>query len=194
MNAQSIVQILLETDPPPPAWRLIALAEASVHRPRRGKVYIASYRNEHGKQVQRTTGQRARAAAQAIADDWEAAARVQRAAQPAPPNKPIVRVRPGSAERAGGLLTQREVAMLLRISERAVRVIEQRAFDKIRNHPLLRQFWNEWRGRGLDEAGGPDGALSRLEMAALYSLARGPEELQVLRKVVLLMARPNPPS
>ena len=185
---KDIVRILVENDDPPPAWKLIELLEASVHRPRRGTIFIASYRDETGKQVWRSTGQRDRAAAQAIANRWEAEARRKRAAQAPRPAKPTIRVRPGSAERALGLLTQREVALLMRISERAVRETERSAFEKIRNHPLMREFWREWQGGGIEEADlGSAWQLSPSEMAAVYALAGTPEELLALKKVMALM-------
>jgi predicted aminopeptidase len=93
-------------------------------------------------------------------------------------------VRPGSAERELGLLTQQEVAMMLKISERAVREIERRAFEKLRRHPALRDIWREYQTGDIREAGlVVNGALSRAEIAAVYALARTPEERQALRKL-----------
>jgi hypothetical protein len=105
------------------------------------------------------------------------------------PKKPTIRIRPGSAERAAGLLSQKEVAAIMKISERAVRETERSTFEKIRNHPLMRQFWREWEGCKIDEAAlGSDWQLSDDEIVAVYNLARTPEERKVLRKVMALMA------
>jgi hypothetical protein len=188
MNIDEVIQILVGMDDPPPAYKLIELAEASVHLPRRGSIWMAAFRDERGKQVQRSTGQRDRAAAQAIADRLETEARRKRAAQPPRPAKPTIRVRPGSPERGIGLLSQKEVAVFLRISERAVRETERSAFEKIRNHPLMRQFWREWEGGEIDEAALRfDWQLSHDEIVAVYNLARTAEEREVLRKVMALM-------
>jgi hypothetical protein len=62
-----------------------------------------------------------REAALALAEQWEEEARQRRKSADALPKKPTIRVRPGGAEHGVGLLSQREVAVLLRISERAVR-------------------------------------------------------------------------
>jgi hypothetical protein len=99
------------------------------------------------------------------------------------PKKPTIRVRAGSAERAVGLLSQKEVAVLLKISERAVRAIERRAFDKLRRHPALREFWGEW--QGIEEAN-PQGdwQLSSAEVIALLGLARTSVERDLLIKLI----------
>ena len=94
MNTQDLVQRLLEGPQPSSSRELIGLPEASVRRPARGTIFVAAYRDETGRQVQRTTGTRDRAAAQAIADEWEAAAKRKRAALGPPPKKPTLRVRP----------------------------------------------------------------------------------------------------
>jgi hypothetical protein len=95
-----------------------------------------------------------------------------------------------SSIRAGrsspGLLTQREVATLLGISTRAVRGIERRAVNKLRQHPALRRLWQEWTGGTppfVEEAACD---LSREEVVALASLARTPEERSVLLKVFVV--------
>jgi hypothetical protein len=76
------------------------------------------------------------------------------------------------------------------ISERAVRKIEQCAFEKIRNHPVMRKFWREWQGGGIEEADlGFESQLSRSEIAAVFALARTPEERRLLRKVLALIDR-----
>jgi len=70
MSIEELLRILLEAEGPICIARLID--EASVHRPRRGSLWVASYRDETGKQVWKSTGERDRAAAQAIADQLEA--------------------------------------------------------------------------------------------------------------------------
>lgn len=112
------------------------------------------------------------------------------------PCKPTIRVRPGSGERELGLLTQREVAIILRISERAVRQIEKRAFDKIRRHPALREFWREWTTEEIKEAAlsvSTERPLTGAEIAAVYGLARSPAERQALRKLFALALGHNLP-
>jgi hypothetical protein len=68
VNAEEIVRMLLEADGPLHIYALID--EASVHLPRRGKRWVATFRDETGNQVWKATGQRDRTAAQAIADAW----------------------------------------------------------------------------------------------------------------------------
>src|SRR5262249_36564552 len=125
--------------------------EASVHLPPRGTKWVATFTDETGRQVWKSTGQRERSAALAQAQEWEREARAKRAAAGPSARKATVRVRPGSPERQGGLLSQKEIAALMKISERAVRSIERRALRKLRNHPALRQFWREWEGSEIEE-------------------------------------------
>src|ERR1035437_7864275 len=113
--------------------------------------------------------------------------KIKRATQIAPPRKPTVRGRRGSAEYEVGLLSQVEVAPFMHISERAVRDIERRAFDKIRRHPGLRAFWSERLTGEVEEAASQalaDWALTRAEIDAVYGLARTPEERQALSKLL----------
>jgi len=103
-----------------------------------------------------------------------------------------MRVRAGSGERELGLLSQAEVAALLRISQRAVREIERRAFDKIRRHPALRDSWREWTSGGIKEAASfvsREWALTGAEIAAVYGLARSRAERQALQKLFVLTQR-----
>jgi hypothetical protein len=86
------------------------------------------------------------------------------------------------------LLSQKEVGVILKLSERAIRAIERRAIEKLRNHPALKEIWREWQGRGIEEAHVPDWHLSRAEIDALYHLARTSEERRVLRKLMALIA------
>ena len=103
--------------------------------------------------------------------------------------------RQGSAQsssiRAGrsspGLLTQQEVAQLLKISTRCVRQVERRAFKKLRNHPTLRRLWQEWTGGTSPSVEEAANDLSREEVVALASLARTPEERSVLLKVLIVV-------
>jgi hypothetical protein len=186
MEPKEIVEILIQTDGPVSARRLV---EVSVHLPRRGTRWVASFRDETGRQIWRATELHDREPALVLARRWEGEAKRRRAAQGAAPPKPIIRVRPGSGERELGLLTQREVAAIMRISERTVRSIEKRAFDKLRRHPALRDFWREHETGEIAEAALParrTWALSRVEIAAVYALAETPVERQALRKLLAL--------
>ncbi len=187
MNAERIVECLLDLD------RLACLEdlvhEASVHLPHRGKIWVAAYRDEYGQPVWRTTGLSDRKAAQAKADAWEEAARRKRAAQGVLPKKPTIRVRAGSPEHQAGLRSQQEVAIILRLSTRAIRAIERRAIEKLRRHSALRSFWHEWETGEMEEAmtqAAGQWQLSQSEIAALYGLAQSPAELEVLRKLITL--------
>ncbi len=184
MGPHEIIEMLLKAGG---VVRARWLIEASVHLPRRGTRWIASFRNEEGRQVWRSTGIQSRRKALAIAQQWEEEARRKRAAQGVPPRKPTIRVRPGSGERELGLLTQREVAVILKISERAVRAVERRAFDKIRRHPAMRDFWHEWTSGEIKEAS--VWALTGAEVAAVYGLARSPAERQALSKLLAVLRR-----
>jgi hypothetical protein len=184
LSAKDLVQHLLEGRQP---WSSRELLEASVHLPARGTIFIAAYRDETGRQVQRTTGTRDRSAAQAIADEMEAAAKRKRAAASPPPKKPTIRVRRCGPEHQAGLRTQAEVAAIMRIGERAVREHERSAFWKLRHHPKLREFWREW--LGIEEGAIPGSAkwdLTSREIRALLALAEGPFERQALKKLIAL--------
>ena len=187
MNAEEIVGMLLEADGP---LRICALIdEASVHLPHRGTRWMATFRDETGKQVWKATGLTDRLAAQAIADELEAAAKRKRAAQGGPPKKPVLRVRRGSGERGLGPFTQAETAAIMRISERSVRQLQKSAFTKLRNHPALREFWREWQSGQVSEAVVPtpkELELSRAEIDALLSLSRTPIEEYAIRKLIAL--------
>ncbi|MGO9201354.1 MAG: sigma factor-like helix-turn-helix DNA-binding protein [Limisphaerales bacterium] len=192
MEPHEIVQVLIESDGP---VDIEALIEVSLHRPHRGTKWVAAFRDENGRPIWKTTGLRDREAALAVAQEWERAAKRKRAAQPAGPRNPTIRVRPGSAERELGLLTQKEVAAIMRISERSVREIERRAFAKLRRHPALKDFWREWVSGEIKEARmepSTEWALDQAEIAAVYALARTPEERQALRKLLALAEAPGP--
>ena len=173
-TARKIVECLFDRE----------LFEATVRCPPRSNRWVAVYSGpEPGKQVWRSTGLTDRDAALALARRWEAQARRERAASGALTRKPTIRVRPGSGEAAAGLLTQEEVAALLGLSVRAVREIERRAFEKLRRHPALRQFWRE-HGTGDVEEGAASGDLDGREVAALFALARTPMEQHALHRLL----------
>jgi len=185
MGPDEIVEILIQADGTVCARSLI---EVSIHLPRRGTRWIASFRDETGRQVWRTTGLRDHKRALALAKEWEAEAKSKRAAQGALPRKPTIRVRRGSGEEAIGLMTQREVATIMRISERAVREIERRAFEKLRRH--LRDVWREWLTGEVEESALQiiaDWTLTRAEIAAVNDLAETPEERKALRKLLAMV-------
>ena len=173
-TARKIVECLFDRE----------LFEATVRCPPRSNRWVAVYSGpEPGKQVWRSTGLTDRDAALALARRWEAQARRERAASGALTRKPTIRVRPGSREAAAGLLTQEEVAALLGLSVRAVREIERRAFEKLRRHPALRQFWRE-HGTGEVEESAASGDLDGREVAALFALARTPLERHALHSLL----------
>jgi hypothetical protein len=188
MTAEDILKILLEEARPDGAQALI---EASVHLGTRSRKFVASFRDEFGNQVWRSTGLTDRDAALALARKWEEAARRKRAAQSAPSKKLTIRVKPGSPEHLAGMLSQAEVAAYLRISTRAVREIEKRAIAKLRRHPALRQLWQEWTGEVDEATQAPGGrlALSQAEIEAFYGLAETSEERRVLEKLISLTQR-----
>jgi hypothetical protein len=68
MDAQRIAECLLDAD------RLACLEalihQASIHLPRRGRIWVAAFRDEHGNPVWKATGLTDREAAQAMADAW----------------------------------------------------------------------------------------------------------------------------
>ena len=178
--AASIVSTLL--DDPPPAKALVC--EASVHLPRSGSVWVASFTGSHGGQVWKSTGLTDHEKALVLARRWEAEARAQRSKLGRPDRRPTLRVRrnsPGAVR--SGLLTQKEVALLLNMSERGVREVERRAFQKLRQHPLLRQARQQYQAGELDEQ---QLELTPEEIEALFSLARTSEERGLLQRVLRL--------
>lgn len=109
VRPKDIVQILIETDSPVSARRLV---EVSVHLPRRGTRWVAAFLDGTGRQVWRSTGLREREPALALGKRWEADAKRKRAAQGAVPTRLTIRVRPGSAEKGLGCFSQKEVAWI----------------------------------------------------------------------------------
>ncbi len=150
----------------------------------------ASFRDETGRQRWRSTGTTDRKAALALANQWEEEARRMRGAGPRAPQKALIRAMGGSGKADAGLFTQREVAMIMQISERAVRNIERRAIDKLRRNRILRKLWREWNQQGeIEEESLPpnDCKLTTAEVAAVYALAQTPEERQVVQKMMTLI-------
>jgi hypothetical protein len=129
MNARQIVETLL--DP-------VSLCEASVHKPRRGNIWVATYTGPDGRQIWRSTGLESQDQALRKAKAWEAQARRQRIHNPE-------RGHPAIGD-AGGL-TQSEVADLLGMAVRGVRAAEARAIRKLKKHPIARQLWQDRFGR-----------------------------------------------
>src|SRR5437763_1413582 len=129
--AAQIIDLLLEEQPE----ERNQVSEASVHQSRRSQVWNAVFTGPEGGQVWRTTGLADRDQALLVAKKWEAEARAERARLGSTTRKPILRARRSASAAEVPMLTQREVAQLLQISERCVRATERRAFRKIRNHP-----------------------------------------------------------
>jgi hypothetical protein len=126
----------------------------------------------------------------AVAQRWEADAKRKRAAQRPVPPRLTIRVRPAGTERQRGCLSQAEVAIILRISERAVREIERRAIEKLRRNPIVKSLWSELKTGEIKEAASPASrqwTLSRAEIAAVYALARTPAERQAINKVIAIV-------
>jgi hypothetical protein len=158
------------------------LGEASVHRPHRSRIYVASYTGPGG-QCWKSTGTDDPAAAMVIARELEAAARAERGQSggAGQPQHCRHRQSPGGA---GGGLTQRQVAELLHISERGVRAIERRALRKLVQHPQLREIWRQYLAGELTEQVHP---LSAPEIQALLGLTRSRAERQTLLKVLAVI-------
>jgi hypothetical protein len=98
--------------------------------------------------------------------------------------KPVWRVCRPASDTGAGPLTQRETALFLGMSERAVREAERRAIQKLRNHPQMREIWQDYLSAELDEE---HLLLTQDEIEALFNLARTPEEQRVVRKVLALV-------
>lgn len=186
MTAEQLVELLLDGSPWIESFRL---NEATVRLPRRGTRWIAVFTGpEPGQQIWRSTGLTNREQALALAREWETQARRERAARGRIPHKPTMRVRPSGAEKAVGLLSQREVAAVLKISERAVREIERRAFSKLRR--ALRTFWREHASGEVEEGRRPetDGVdFTSTEISAMFAKTRNEFEREALRKLLGLI-------
>lgn len=176
MAAIEIVEILLSTLNAPSAKALI---EASVHLPKRGRRWVATYRDGSGQQHWKSTGQTDRAAALIVAQELEREARRAHAQQGVP-------IRPGSQRSNVGQFTQKEIAILMGLSERAVRDIQKRALRKLKQHPAARALWREWVGEGATST--LDLELTEAEIVAVYSLVRTPEEQRAVDKLMALVS------
>jgi hypothetical protein len=167
------VNLLLEQEALPDA----ILYEAAVYLPKRGRVWIAVFTGASGGQIWRTTGLTNRDEALALARKWEAEARAQRAIS----GKPSIR----AGHFAAGL-TQREVGLLLGLSERTVRKIERTALRKLFNDPRLKQLWQQYSSGELGEA---YTSLSAAEIVALFGMAQTSEEHELIKKILWLIQR-----
>jgi hypothetical protein len=141
MYAAQIVDALLDQN----GNGCLLLGEASVYLPPRSTKWVAVFTGiEAGKQIRRTTGLTNRRRALALALKWERQARAARSRGEGGSKKPSIRA---GASEDSGLLTQKEVAAVLGMSERGVREAERRAFSKLRTHPALRKMWKDYVGR-----------------------------------------------
>jgi len=177
--AQQIVQILLGEESVESH-----LLEASIHRPERSRVWQAAFTAATGGQTWRSTGLTNRDQALLVAKKWEAEARAERARLGGTVKRPVWRVRGPASDTGIGPLTQRETALFLGMSERAVREAERRAIQKLRQHPLMREIWQDYLSAELDEE---YLLLTQDEIEALFNLARTPEEQRLVRKVLALV-------
>ena len=178
--AKTIVEVLLGDRLLPH----LQISEATVHLPRRSRVWQAVFTGPEGGQVWRSTGLTDREQALLVAKQWEREARAERAKSGQSPRRPAMRVRRIAPFTGTGPLTQREVAVLLNISERAVKAIERRAIQKLRQHPVLRDVWQQFLAGDLDEH---QLVLASEEVEALASLTRTAEEQRVLQKILKLI-------
>jgi hypothetical protein len=184
ITAPDIVTWLLEGED----WVSQILGEASVHRPRRGKVWVATFTGPSVGQVWKSTGTTDHAAALAIAREFEAIARAQRAKLGGARARRRIYSRQ-SQRSSGGGLTQAEVAVFLRISERAVRAIERRAIRKLAQHPELQALWRQYLAGELSE---DRHNLSEAEIEALLGLARSQAELETILRVLEIVQGDSP--
>jgi phage FluMu protein gp41 len=174
---QKIVEFVLAADVPVGA----CVCEASVHRPAGSRVWQATFAGPEGGQIWKSTGLTNQQQALLVARRWATQARAQRERLARKARKPIVRA--GQAGQGGGL-TQKEVALVMKISTRAVRQIEKRAIRKLAQHAQLRQVWSEYLAGELKEH---EVVLSPEEIEALFGLAYTAEERLVLRKVLTMV-------
>ena len=142
-NTADLVTALMETNGP---FSVRQLIEACVTLPARGHRWVAVFTGpEPDTQVWRSTGLTDYHAALALAKKWEAEAKAQRANQTVS-RPPSLRVRRQRWRLAGapGPRTQKEVAAILKISERAVRKNEKRALRKLFRNPVVQQLWKDY--------------------------------------------------
>src|SRR5437899_2867254 len=79
--------------------------ESSVHRTKRGRVWIATFTGPQGSQIWRSTGLMDRQQAILVARKWEAQARAERFRRGSRIRKAITRVRHSEPGTASGLFT-----------------------------------------------------------------------------------------
>src|SRR4051812_21128676 len=125
MRSSEIVDQLLEGK----NWAERLISEASVHRPHRGQIWVASFTGVEGQQW-RSTGTSDHSQALIRAREFEGSARAERARTADDARQLSRQLR---VPRQLGL-TQREVALLMGLSERALRTIEKRALRKLAQH------------------------------------------------------------
>ena len=176
-TAGHLVRVLLDETP---------ICEATVHRPRRGKVWVATFTSCEGGQIWRTTGLTNRTRAMIVARRWEAQARLQRARLGRSAKKSVWRVHRPAGGNETGPLSQEQVARLLNLSVRGVRGIEHRALKKIRNHPELRQAWQRYVVGELDEA---QSILATEEVDPVLKGAQASQEQWPIQKVSRMIRR-----
>src|SRR5664279_2696147 len=116
-GAQQIVHNLLGEEPVAES----RLSEATVYRPKRCAIWQAVFTAATGGQTWRSTGLTNRDQALLLARKWEAEARAERARLGGTAKKLVWRVRRQASDAGTGPLTQRETALFMGLSERAVR-------------------------------------------------------------------------
>ena len=82
-------------------------------------------------------------------------------------------------------LSQAEVAVILGLSERAVRAVERRALLKLRRVPVVRDLFTDF-GEPPPTFEDSTDSLMPEEIAALFGLVRNDFERRVLLKVLFL--------
>jgi len=177
MTATRVVEALVGAE----LEREAPISEATVRLPPRGGIWIATFTGPEGQQIWRSTGLRQRDQALLVAKKWEFEAKQQRERFRIH-RKASIRVRRGPHSEPGEL-SQKEVAILLKISERAVREIERRAFRELRSHPLLKKIWQEYCGE-VDEN---VLRLTQAEIEAIFALAQAANERQALQNLLRLI-------
>ena len=182
LRAQRLVAQLLEDG----SSNATPIQEASVHRSKRSRIWVACLTAAEGVQIWRSTGLTNYQAALTLAREWEAEEKERRAKLGGLPKRTGTRVRRARHEIPTGVgpFTQAETATILKISVRAVREIEHRALKKLRNHPALRDLWRDYTG-ALEEA---PYALDTAEIQALFDLASTTQEVGLVQKIIAIIA------
>jgi hypothetical protein len=153
------------------------VAEATVRLPPRSGVWVGVFTGpQPNQQIARSTGLRDREAALALTRRWEAQAMRQRRTGPDQPPPTRLGRLPG--------LTQREVAAILGLSERAIRSIERRAFRKLKNHAVLREIWAQLESAPTSLHAEDSTELTDEEVDALFGLVQSPLEGRALAKIL----------